>query len=171
MCFYVHCSHAIFGVINLTLYSYYNDAVLTYLISSTLEQNKLAGKNWSIVLVHTFLRINYIHFIIMHLLEIFTSIFTKRNRLRPCISLAWGQRPATSLKKETLAQVFSCEFCEISRSNFFYRTPLVAASVNFSKLLLTHLNLTVLSCKNQSIDLQWISLDWFLYDSKISLIG
>ena len=25
------------------------------------------------------------------------------------------------IKKETLAQMFSCEFCEISRNNFFYR--------------------------------------------------
>ena len=25
------------------------------------------------------------------------------------------------------SQVFSCEFCEISKNNFFYRTPLVAA--------------------------------------------
>ena len=25
--------------------------------------------------------------------------------------------------KETLEQLFSCEFCEISKSNFFYRTP------------------------------------------------
>ena len=32
------------------------------------------------------------------------------------------------IKKETLVQVFSREFCEISRSIFFYRTPLVAAS-------------------------------------------
>ena len=29
---------------------------------------------------------------------------------------------------ETLAQVFSCEFCEISKNTFFYRTPPVAAS-------------------------------------------
>ena len=28
----------------------------------------------------------------------------------------------------TLEQVFSCEFCEISKSTFFQRTPLVAAS-------------------------------------------
>ena len=34
------------------------------------------------------------------------------------------------IKKETLAQVFSCEFCEISKNTFFHRTPLVAASVN-----------------------------------------
>ena len=28
------------------------------------------------------------------------------------------------IKKETLTQVFSCEFCEIFKSTFFYRTPL-----------------------------------------------
>ena len=32
------------------------------------------------------------------------------------------------IKKETLAQVFSCEFYEIVKNNFFYRTPSVAAS-------------------------------------------
>ena len=41
-----------------------------------------------------------------------------------------GLRPATLLKKETLAQVFSCTFCEISKNTFFYRTPPVAASPN-----------------------------------------
>ena len=30
------------------------------------------------------------------------------------------------IKKESLGQVFSCEFCEISKNTFFYRTPLVA---------------------------------------------
>ena len=30
------------------------------------------------------------------------------------------------MKKETLVQVISCEFCEISMNTFFYRTPLVA---------------------------------------------
>ena len=33
------------------------------------------------------------------------------------------------IKKETLAQVFSCDFCEISKNTFSYRTPLVVASV------------------------------------------
>ena len=33
------------------------------------------------------------------------------------------------IKKKTLAHVFSCEFCEISKSTFSYRTPSVAASV------------------------------------------
>ena len=39
------------------------------------------------------------------------------------------------VKKETLAQVFSCEFCEISKSTFFHRTPLVAASVFMNGLI------------------------------------
>ena len=32
------------------------------------------------------------------------------------------------IKKEPLAQVFSCEFCKISKNTFFYRTLLTAAS-------------------------------------------
>ena len=32
------------------------------------------------------------------------------------------------IKKETLAQVFSCELCKISKNTFSYRTPLAAAS-------------------------------------------
>ena len=33
------------------------------------------------------------------------------------------------IKKETLAQVFSCEFCEIAKNTFSLRTSPVAASV------------------------------------------
>ena len=32
------------------------------------------------------------------------------------------------IKKETLAQVFSCEFCETFNSTFFHRRPPVAPS-------------------------------------------
>ena len=32
------------------------------------------------------------------------------------------------IKKGTLAEVFSCEFCEIFKNTFSYRTPPVAAS-------------------------------------------
>ena len=35
------------------------------------------------------------------------------------------------VKKDTLAQVFSCEFREISKNTFFQRTLPVAASVHF----------------------------------------
>ena len=33
------------------------------------------------------------------------------------------------IKKEALAHVVFCEYCEISKNTFFYRTPPVAASV------------------------------------------
>ena len=39
------------------------------------------------------------------------------------------------IKKEALAQVFSCEFCEISKNTFSYRTPLVTTSGNIVSLI------------------------------------
>ena len=42
-----------------------------------------------------------------------------------CQSLFFNKVPS---KKGTLAQVFSCEFCEISKDTFSYKTPPVAAS-------------------------------------------
>ena len=33
--------------------------------------------------------------------------------------------------KKTLKKLFSCEFCDIFNNTFFYRTPLVTASVLF----------------------------------------
>ena len=41
-------------------------------------------------------------------------------------SQVWG---CNSTQKETLAYVLSCQFWEISKKIFYYRTPLVAASV------------------------------------------
>ena len=41
------------------------------------------------------------------------------------------------IKKKTLTQLFSCEFCEIYKNTFCYRIPLVAASgvlINFATL-------------------------------------
>ena len=40
------------------------------------------------------------------------------------------------IKKETMAQVFSCEFCEISKNTLSYRTPPVAASVFYTSMWL-----------------------------------
>ena len=34
------------------------------------------------------------------------------------------QKPCDFIKKETLVEVFSCQFCKISKNTFFYRTPL-----------------------------------------------
>ena len=46
-----------------------------------------------------------------------------------------GLRPEVCnfIKKETLTQAFSCEFCEISKKNYFYRT-LPAAAPEFRRL-------------------------------------
>ena len=41
------------------------------------------------------------------------------------------------IKKEAVAQVFSCEFCKISKNTFSYRAPPVAASINKSQV---HIN-------------------------------
>ena len=49
------------------------------------------------------------------------------------------------IKKETLAQVFSCEFCEISKNTFSYRTTQVAGSVLALYLFITLICLS-LSC-------------------------
>ena len=47
------------------------------------------------------------------------------------------------IKKETLAQVFSCEFCEIFKNTFSYRTPLVAASVTLKQMVTLEQNRSV----------------------------
>ena len=49
--------------------------------------------------------------------------FHKTHRKTPAPDLFFnkvaGLKPATLSKKETLARVFSCEFCEISKNTFF----------------------------------------------------
>ena len=47
---------------------------------------------------------------------------SQENRPQACIFI----------KKETLAQVFTSELCEISKNTFFHRTPLAAASAGSS---------------------------------------
>ena len=61
------------------------------------------------------------------------SQFSQKNT---CFSVSFIKLSASKavlnfIKKETLALVFSCEFCEISKNTFFYRTLLVAASESF----------------------------------------
>ena len=52
--------------------------------------------------------------------------FNKVAGLRP------GLRPKACnfIKKETLAQVFSCKFCEISKNSFLYRIPPVTVDMS-----------------------------------------
>ena len=58
--------------------------------------------------------------------------FTKFTGKHLCQSFSFnkaaGPEACNFIKKETLAQVLSCEFCEISKKEniFFHRTPLVA---------------------------------------------
>ena len=55
--------------------------------------------------------------------------FCKISRKTPVPeSLFLQAKPCKFIKKETLAQVFSREFCEISKNNFSCRTPPMAAS-------------------------------------------
>ena len=53
--------------------------------------------------------------------------FSKFTRKHLCQRLFFNKVPivrhATLLTKEALAQLFSCEFFEISKKTFFYRTP------------------------------------------------
>ena len=59
--------------------------------------------------------------------------FTKSSQENNCARVPFllklqADKPCNFIKKDTLAQVFFCEFCEISKDTFLHRTPLVAAS-------------------------------------------
>ena len=65
------------------------------------------------------------------------KVFCKKGTLRNlmkftekllCQSFFFTKGACNFIKKEILALVFSCKFCEISKNNFSYRTPPVAAS-------------------------------------------
>ena len=45
--------------------------------------------------------------------------------------LSFSVKTCNFIKKDTLAQVFFCEFCEMIKNTFFHKTPLVVA-LNFS---------------------------------------
>ena len=64
---------------------------------------------------------NFAKFTGKHLCQ--SLLFNKVAGLRP--------QACNFIKKETLAQVLSCEFHKISKNTFSYRTPPVAASVSF----------------------------------------
>ena len=55
-------------------------------------------------------------------------MFYKNGVLRNFSKFAGKHLVYNFIKKETLAQVFSCEFFEISKNTFLYRTPPVVAS-------------------------------------------
>ena len=53
----------------------------------------------------------------------------ENTRARVSFLIRLHEEACNFIKKETLAQVFSCEFCDISKNTSFHRTPLVTASV------------------------------------------
>ena len=67
----------------------------------------------------------------------FTKFTGKHLRQSLFFNKIAGLRPATLLKKETLAQVFSCEFCEISKNAFSTEHPRTNASDNTLAILIS----------------------------------
>ena len=59
--------------------------------------------------------------------------FTGKHLRQRLFLKSYRPQACNFIKKVSLAQVFSCEFCEISKNTYFYRTPLVAASANISE--------------------------------------
>ena len=55
-------------------------------------------------------------------------IFKTKENSRPELFCKKNVEACNFIKKQTLAQVFFCEFCENFKNTFFYRTPPVAAS-------------------------------------------
>ena len=89
------------------------------------------------------------------LLEILKKLFF------PLAAFAWikllrsqaatrGALYCNFIKKEALAQVFSCEFCEISKNTFFTGNLRANASVRFKKILTLH-SVEVSSSLNSSL--------------------
>ena len=59
-------------------------------------------------------------------------------------------RPATLLKKESLTQVFTCEFCEISKNTFF--TELLWATASEQKYLNSKIESTIPKTKETPLE-------------------
>ena len=55
--------------------------------------------------------------------------FSQNSQENTCARVYFLIKLQSFLKKDTLTQVFSCEFCEISKYTLFYRTPLLAGKL------------------------------------------
>ena len=64
------------------------------------------------------------------LFENFAKFTGKNLRQNLFYNKSCRPEPCNLINKETLARVFSCEYCEIFKNTFFYRTPSVAASAS-----------------------------------------
>ena len=70
--------------------------------------------------------------------------------------------------KETLTQVFSREFCELFKNTYFVEDLRTTEIPERESLFNPFITETVI-IRNQSIDLQSKSIDWFLYDNDLRL--
>ena len=70
--------------------------------------------------------------------------------------------------KETLTQVFSREFCELFKNTYFVE-DLRTTEIPERKSLFNPFITETVIIRNQSIDLQSKSIDWFLYDNDLRL--
>ena len=71
--------------------------------------------------------------------------FTGKHLFRVSFLIKLQAEASNFFRKETLIQIFLCEFCEIFKNTYFYETPLVAASVDMKNL--AHLEF-VARCNN-----------------------
>ena len=82
------------------------------------------------------------------------AVFCKKGALKNFAKFTGKYLCQSLFKKETLTQVFFCEFCEIFKNIYFYRTPLVAASENsLFWLCIINLRRHFIFCSRQSYSL------------------
>ena len=66
--------------------------------------------------------------------KVFIEI-SQNSQENTCARVSCRHQLCSFIKKDALPQVFSCEFCEISKNTFPHRTPPVAAFVDSDFLL------------------------------------
>ena len=79
--------------------------------------------------------ISRVNFILLEATVHRPEVFYKKGTLRNFVKFTGHLCQSFFIKKEALAQVYSCDFYEISKNIFYCRTRLVAASALFYKLL------------------------------------
>ena len=90
------------------------------------------------------------------------KVFCKKGVLRKVL------RPATLWKKR-LAQVFSYEFCEVSKNTFSYRTPpAVASGTEMNKLNVSHVVKFLKKIMPENQLNNWVTSSWMTFGSDVS---
>ena len=94
----------------------------------------------------------------IHVLKNFSKVTGKHMCQSHFFNKVTGLKSATSLKKRALAQVFSCEFCEIFKNTFFTEHLWMAASEHcFTHDLITTMNVGTNKSKIKSLEIGWVN--------------